>query len=181
MAPLIKLNGQYVGADKIGHFFAEGYSYYWRAEIEKQSLEEVLLYGDGLEAGFYGAANTGIKSYGDLTANYRGYLFWKNLLEADEATGRAPLFVCARGRYALAGTFSAAAYVDAAWDEGINCSEYAHPDMEVAVDRRIAEVAADRGEAMVCPMSAAQCQGLTASYGELAPHLLSARCRNAGH
>lgn len=118
--PPINLAGHIVGTDKLSHFFEEGYDFYEdyashndlaKAQKESEDTEEHL--------GTWGLSASGVKSYGDLQANFDGFLFYRNLLE-----GNDPYVHCNQdtGKYQLAKPFNFADYIDASYDEGVNCS-----------------------------------------------------------
>ena len=83
-----KLNGVIVGTDKLGHFFMQGLEYFKRNVEDRKSIDEILSKENG-EDGAYGLLMTGVKSYGDMAANYNGYRFWRELY-----LGNNPYFKC---------------------------------------------------------------------------------------
>jgi len=88
LSPTANLHGQYVGVDKVGHFFQQGHEYYERyiearcqGATETDATRAAIAVGKKQEHGFYGEALIGIYSNADLAANYTGLLFYRNLLE----------------------------------------------------------------------------------------------------
>jgi hypothetical protein len=168
MGPLIHVAGQYVGADKFGHFFTEGYALYDLAYVQGQGVEAALLYGQSLEKGFYGASNTGIQSHGDQAANYWGMLFWRDFIDNNVA--------CVNGHFALMRPFDAADYVDMGWDEANNCNEYARPGLQDLVDVRLAALSSVVGQHLTCPLAPHACEEMRARYGDSASLILTPLC-----
>ncbi|MNJ92496.1 hypothetical protein D3C87_101680 [compost metagenome] len=178
----INVNGEYIGADKLGHFFDEGYDYYRQAKRKdnfQEGIKEALVYGHDLESGMLGFATTGIKSYGDLVANYSGLQFWMSL-----RGGAKPYFQCQAGKWVQIRDFDFADYVNAGWDEAINCSEYESPTMEEAVREKAKKYekwsqANSKPKKFVCPVSPKACVKLKELYGPKAENLLGLPCFSA--
>lgn len=83
----LKMYGVYLGVDKLGHMFNQGYEYYvlyHKALSEKKSASEamkaVIDWGEETENGMYGMVVDGVYSNGDLAANFGGFHFYENLL-----------------------------------------------------------------------------------------------------
>ncbi|RLT96338.1 hypothetical protein [Ketobacter sp.] len=125
MASVIHVNGVDIGTDKLGHFFTEGFSYFVVTDHLHRTLESGLLFGEWSEAVYFGAQTTGVFSYADLTANFHGLRFWNRILalHPDPLTGQSPspYVVCVQKQWRVANAFHWSDYVDAAWDESINC------------------------------------------------------------
>ena len=118
-----------IGMDKIDHFFSHGY-HYWRfaqrtGKPLKAALTDVLKFGEDQENSIWGLRGFGIKSYGDLSANYLGMTFWMNLLDGDQ-----PHVICQAGQFELAREFRVTDYFNAAVDEGINCSSFSSKEIK---------------------------------------------------
>ncbi len=133
VADSILVSGRVVGIDKIDHFIREGLEH-WRAidrdggDIASSMAREVGSPGGQFgwtEYGLKGMSLTGVFAYADLAAGYFGYRFWHDLL----SLGRPESFVAfdeASRRATQRREFSFAAYVNDAWDEGVNYSTF-HP------------------------------------------------------
>ena len=103
----IMIDGTYMGTDKISHFIDMGYAYYVKylsvkekevTEGEATSMAVNLSSGYNLffsESMMLGSLTTGIRSNGDLAANYVGFKFYRNLTEAEMLKGkmRPPMLV----------------------------------------------------------------------------------------
>lgn len=168
----INVNGHYIGADKLGHFFDQG------AEYLVESLRgggegAALQLGFLMEEKDFGLSSTGVKSYADLAANYGGFRFWKNLVGGDN-----PYFKCHGGKWTQVRQFDWADYVTDAWDEAINCSDYS-PGTAKAVTAHIEKLEAGNKGAYTCPISAAVCANLAKHYGAVAKYVLHPKCLNA--
>jgi hypothetical protein len=86
LSPTVNVHGTYLGVDKLGHLFQDGFHYYREyrdAEADGDdataaTARAVRLGVEG-ERGFYGAMTTGVYSNADLAANYAGLKFYLNL------------------------------------------------------------------------------------------------------
>lgn len=169
-----------IGADKFGHFFDQGFEYYELMHKENGSLENALNYGDQTEDGLFGLGTTGVKSYGDLTANYQGLLFWSNILSPVMNGSRSYLRCGVEGshaRWEIRRPFTFLEYLDAAWDEGVNCNQYRSPDYEYRVNTALRELKKlYPQQKFSCPAIPRACVELTQKYGKLAPRLLHPNC-----
>ncbi|MEA9356168.1 hypothetical protein SHI21_08145 [Bacteriovorax sp. PP10] len=83
----VKMFGVYMGVDKLGHMFNQGYEYFERyhKELNKtqdktKAMSTVIDWGKSTENGMYGAIVDGVYSNGDLAANFAGFHFYENLL-----------------------------------------------------------------------------------------------------
>lgn len=136
IAPSINLSGHYVGADKLGHFFDEGYDYYhrWSRIRNNKDMDEEFILDNGLsaESNTSGFLTTKIYSYADTAANYSGYLFWRSATE-----GVNPYFICRNNQWSQQRRFSWSDYVNASWDEAINCNKYGDATFTAAVTKNI--------------------------------------------
>lgn len=126
-SPTVKVQAKgktfYIGLDKVDHFFSHGF-YYWKAmEQDKagsdEKLQRMLDLGIAQEDGIWGLKCYSVKSYADLSANYHGIAFWKDLLK-----GSPPIIGCENGKYVQKRSFDIANYIDASMDESINCNSY---------------------------------------------------------
>jgi hypothetical protein len=82
--------GVHLGADKLSHFFQTGWKYnkryreYMEEGVpEREALERLVRYGVKTESGSLGLGTTGVFSFGDLEANYQGFLFYRSLCQAE--------------------------------------------------------------------------------------------------
>ena len=103
-----KVKGICIGADKLGHFFNEGYSYY-RVRNEPAlggTLAAAQSTGRGLEIGIQGLSTTGVYSNADRAANEKGLQFYTDLTANPSMT------------------FAIANYIASDWNEQSNPSFY---------------------------------------------------------
>lgn len=98
----LKMFDVYLGVDKLGHMFNQGYEYYTllskklrEGKSEKEALKDVIDWGRSTENGIFGTLVNGIYANADLAANYSGLLFYKNLLEKTHIAGeiRHPVLI----------------------------------------------------------------------------------------
>jgi len=99
LSPMLKVNGIYVGLDKLGHFMQQGYSYYQLVTTQGRTLAQAKEWGHQTEYGVYGLATTGVYSLADKNANLQGYHFY-SWLAANPTT-----------------PFDIATYINANWNE----------------------------------------------------------------
>jgi len=166
-----------VGLDKVDHFLSNGFSYYTTFTqtqgTESQKLNASLDLGIGQEEGMWGLRGTGVKSYGDMAANYGGLLMYRDLLDGRGANPAGITCNSSDGTFSLppAGEVDIRNYATQAWDEGTNCSSFKNVESAQAV----AQAAQSRG--MTCPIRTADCMELKRIYPEaVAAKILSGRC-----
>ena len=87
-SPTVKLFDVYLGTDKMGHFFQQGYTYYLTFEGQRQlglddqsALEYLVTSGRFSEETYFGKSLGAGMSRADLVANYAGLKFYINLTE----------------------------------------------------------------------------------------------------
>ena len=195
LSDVVNINGYLVGLDKIGHFFAQGWTYYDLTQYEDKSLEHAIEWGRGMEAGVFGYTTTGIYSYADLVANLNGWRFWNRvLLEQDDPFNGfianlfdRPYVTCdiqvidsIRNRKLIRAweqntRFDLSDYVDGVWDEASNCNSYADPIIEEKVAVRIRRVDPD----FSCPLEPEHCVDARDKYGYYAKYILHPYCLTA--
>ena len=128
---VINVNGNIVGSDKFGHFFAQGYTNFKRAYINTNNhgISDALDHGFNSERLYFGLQTDSIFSYADLSAGYEGMNFWKRLLGTptnidDTRIERKPYVGCKDGKWEInpETSFQWEDYVGPGCDEAINCS-----------------------------------------------------------
>ncbi len=164
-----------IGTDKFGHFFDEGHRFYGDLKPDGSNLDEVLTTSESTEDGVYGRAVGGIKSYADLVANYHGMHFWSEILQSKFKQDRRYL-KCLNNQWVQVRQFDFGDYINAAWDEGINCSEYQSAEYENAVFYTILELPVETKRPALCPIYPEECSKLVLYYGKIASKLLGPKC-----
>lgn len=114
--------GYVVGTDKIGHFFAQGYNYFYKIKLNS-SFKEAITYGSETEEGYFGLLGTGIFSFADLNANFSGMKFWSRLTEVYSSSKKS-YAVCQLGKWVKNKNFDWRDYINPLWDESINVSYF---------------------------------------------------------
>jgi hypothetical protein len=195
LSDVVNLDGQLVGLDKLGHFFAQGWQYFEMTAFDDKTLYDALAWGQDREAGRYGYTTTGIFSYADLAANLEGWRFWTRVrsLQDDPLKGffanllQRPYVGCdiqivdsirnlkivRAWEYNV--SFDLSDYVDGAWDEANNCNSYADPLIEAKVVARIEQVS----PGFVCPLNRRACAEARDRYGVYAKDVLHPQCLTA--
>jgi hypothetical protein len=157
----IRVNGQFIGTDKLGHFFDQGFRYFKDKVVNGRTDHEILSAGKDMEKLEEGKGSNGIASNADLAANFYGFQFWQEVTD-----GSNPYFKCESGKWRQDRGFTWATYVNSAWDEGINCNEY-DPELEKTVKENIKELNSKpenikEKRNFDCPMSEEGCFEATA-------------------
>lgn len=109
---IIKVGGEFVGPDKIDHFFDQGYSYWLKSDFG-QNDGEAIEFGVESEYGWYGLKSGGVFSFADLRANWEGYQFFFSLFDAE----KGHLALSDNGTVRIARTFDWNDYIDWQYDE----------------------------------------------------------------
>ena len=95
LSPTINVHGSYVGLDKLGHLFQQGYEYHRefrreerRGGDERRATARAVRLGVAQERGVYGELLVGVYSNADLAANYAGMKFYLNLTREVDVGGQ---------------------------------------------------------------------------------------------
>lgn len=121
---IVKVGGEFIGPDKIDHFFDQGYSYWLKSGFGEDDLK-ALDFGVESEYGWYGLKAGGVFSFADLRANWEGYRFYINLFH--EESGH--LNLAEDGTVEISRTFDWNEYIDWQYDELKNPSVYTKANM----------------------------------------------------
>ena len=128
IARTLNINGIYIGADKIGHFAIIGKTYYNNflkalkdGHSEDEAQDIAIKKGLRQEQAILGYMIGGTFSYGDLEANYQGYLFARNMCE-----GETPYLIQEQGQWRVnpAKTFDIKNYITPKMDEAFNVNTW---------------------------------------------------------
>nr|BFD58798.1 hypothetical protein CKG001_09050 [Bdellovibrio sp. CKG001] len=171
----VNIQGQtfYIGLDKIDHFFAHGATYWDMVgqdpALPKDKVKKALEVGVLQEQATWGLQRPGVKSYADLSANYQGLYFWRDLFD-----GKPAIALCQNGRFVKNREFKIEDYFVPSMDETINCNSYADQEMYQA----IATVTKKWGQK--CPAVEGLCEEMKSKNGEFASLLLHPRCLGTG-
>jgi hypothetical protein len=123
VGPTIKINGQLIGSDKLGHFFSQGkkfYRRYMRSGDEAQAAEHSAY----TERAIFGQLTTGVYSNADLVANYEGFRFYLSLFEDNVVPGKPAILAWQEDHWVIQRTFTWADHVNEYWDEALNINHY---------------------------------------------------------
>lgn len=128
IARTLNINGIYFGADKIGHFAIIGKTYYNNflkalkdGHSEEEAQDIAIKKGLRQEEAILGYKIGGTFSYGDLEANYQGYLFARNMCD-----GENPYLIKAQGKWTVnpEKTFDIKNYITPKYDEAYNVNTW---------------------------------------------------------
>lgn len=123
VGPTIKLNGQLVGSDKLGHFLSQGKKFY-RRYMKSHSEAEAAEHSAYTERAIFGQITTGVYSNADLVANYEGFLFYLSLFQDDVIAGKKAILVWSNDHWEIQRSFTWADHVNQYWDEALNINHY---------------------------------------------------------
>jgi len=123
VGPTIKVNGQLIGSDKLGHFLSQGRKFYRRY---MKSLDETQAANHSAytERALFGQMTTGVYSNADLVANYEGFLFYLSLFEDDIVPGKKAILHWQEDHWVIQRSFTWADHVNEYWDEALNINHY---------------------------------------------------------
>ena len=121
---IINVGGVYLGLDKLTHFTGSGFLYYQAYRISKKAgnvdpIEMAIKVGIIGEKTVIGRMATGVFSYGDLEANFQGFIFG-----LDMCAGVDPFLRHSEDGWKFSRPFDIKAYVNPHWDESYNPSFY---------------------------------------------------------
>jgi len=199
----INAHGFEIGIDKLGHFFSEGYDYFYLTHLKPKNqgkdfgnflkkLDELKLkkqddlqfkgnendfifkLGDSQEKGTWGMRYNHIYSYGDLVANYEGFQFWKSLI-----SGSSPYFKCVDNTWKQVRVFTLKDYLSHGFDESINCSSFSK-EADKDVQKDIQNILSKQKMAVTkCPVYPSLCRSIVEKYQESSEFLVHPECIKA--
>jgi hypothetical protein len=145
VANTLKIHDTYAGEDKLGHFFAQGFSYFKKAqELRKQGATESEVkealreFGHETEIGVLGFENDAVYSPADLAANWAGWKFWERLVGTSK-----PYFSKTGATWERKSDFKISEYISDDWDEFYNPSYVENGRVDAAVKKAIQETCDD--------------------------------------
>jgi hypothetical protein len=123
VGPTIKVNGQLIGSDKLGHFLSQGRKFYRRylKYLDESKAAEHSAY---TERALFGQMTTGVYSNADLVANYEGLLFYRSLFEDGIIPGKPAILAWQDDSWVIQRKFTWADHVNEYWDEALNVNHY---------------------------------------------------------
>ena len=181
MGAVVRLKDNLVGAEKFGHFFSEGWSYYIRAYAHEKDLKKALVFGLMSESIYFGALTTGVFSFSDLIANFNGMRFWNRILAEEEdpldpEETLSPYICCENNRWTVKIPFSWEDYVDPAWDERYNRSLFRNEVLLEKVRQRIDAMGDSAMSDCPCTSPASRktkIENMQSKYKTFSPELLN--------
>ncbi len=179
LASTVKVNGQLIGTDKLGHFLDQGFEFYTPYRTSGYDIDTAMRSSIGSERTYSGSSSTGTISYADSVANYHGIQFYHSLAE-----GQHPYFTCSNGKWKQIRPFKFADYVDAAWDEGINCSLITSPEGKERYINNIYTLeqnakAQGKQQTYRCPADINACLAIVDRYYTVSKFTISPECKEA--
>jgi len=180
MSYILQIDNLLIGTDKIsGHFFQRGFWYFAdhyglsvkgqefiTAKAREKFALDTMIHS---EVSLYGAKSTGISSFADLAANFQGLRFWNKFtgLAKDIITQEVPrpYVKCLAKKWVQVQQVDIMDYLNAAWDEGYNCSKFQKKKLARSVKRRVEKLDNYRA-GFHCPLDLARLQSTKSVYGE---------------
>lgn len=169
----MNVSGIPIGTDKIGHMFGSG-GMLWEEEQylkdQKKSDAEItaqlLKSNRAQEQSMFGIGKYGVKSYGDLAANWKGLEFYRNLL--DDHKGKKAYISCVNGQVKQNRDFDIKEYASKAMSEASNCSAFyiPHPDKKLPNQAKVFAQTLKDEYGMTCPMDPQDCDQLKKEFPE---------------
>ena len=177
-ASVVRMGQHQIGSDKFEHFFGRGYAYFNKYYLKNQKIEEVLNYGLASERGTLGAIMTGIASYADLSANFKGMHFWNHLLGEGAdllkfENPMGPYIACNNGKWQRTQDIDLLPYVDDSWDEAINCSVFRTKKILKKVQQAMNKLSQKEKRPITCPIDPNILLQLSDSFGPYAPYVIN--------
>lgn len=123
VGPTIKINGQLIGSDKLGHFLSQGRKFYFRY-LRSQDEAEAAEHSAYTERALFGQMTTGSYSNADLVANYEGFRFYLSLFNDDVIPGKPAILAWKDDHWVIQREFTFADHVNEYWDEALNINHY---------------------------------------------------------
>ena len=123
VGPTIKVNGEYIGSDKLGHFLSQGRKFYRRylKYLDEAKAAERSAY---TERALFGQMTTGVYSNADLVANYEGFRFYLSLFEENTIPGKPAILAWTGDGWEIQRTFTFSDHVNEYWDEALNVNHF---------------------------------------------------------
>lgn len=122
---IINVGNEFIGPDKIDHFFDQGYSYWIMSEYGQDDLR-AREFGVETEYGWYGIQAVGVFSFADLRANWGGYQFYKYLFNGK----KSHFLISTDGQVSIRRPFDWKEHIDWQFDELKNPSIYTNASMK---------------------------------------------------
>ncbi|HXH75873.1 MAG TPA: hypothetical protein VNJ08_12960 [Bacteriovoracaceae bacterium] len=126
LSPNVQVKDIYFGTDKLTHFSSTGRRYFnhYLKQIKDgmsdlDAQRSAVLFGIKNETSILGYWSSGVYSYGDVEANYQGFLFYKKMCFDKTETF---LTQNEAGKWKLASLPDINEYVSPYWDETFNLS-----------------------------------------------------------
>jgi len=121
----LNINGNYLGVDKIGHFFGFGRRYFQeytkltdKGVNEQKAIEKIIDRGIVLEKLLVGGLIDGVFSSADLEADYQGFLLARKLSSSDD------YFNLENGKWKQIKPVDIISFINPDFDETYNPSYY---------------------------------------------------------
>jgi hypothetical protein len=169
LSPMVKMGDFVIGIDKLEHMFGMGFQYFSDYYLKEKKISRVLNKGIFYEKTILGGniIATGVFAYADLAANFNGMRFWNSVLgKREDILGQkiSPYLSCSDGKFVQVGSIDFSKFIDASFDESINCSKFARNRSVKKVFEALDKRSKLKGVEYKCPMDEASYDSLLKKY-----------------
>jgi len=183
LGAMLKMGEFEVGSDKFEHFLGMGFYYFFQHYVLGLKMKNIpFAIGNFTERYVLGATMTGVYAWADMAANFGGIRFWNAILGEHPDILRdkkfsEPYVSCnENGKWVKNKDIDWAMYVDASWDQAINCSAYRAPSHLKKVLGRItkAEIAENKDlGSLTCPVNKNSLEDMKKKYGRFSEYIFN--------
>ena len=169
LSPMVRMGEYVIGIDKLEHMFGMGFRYFSEHYLKERKISRVLNKGIFYEKTILGGniVATGVFAYADLAANFNGMRFWNSVLAKREDILGEKLeayVACDDSEFKQVSKIDFSKFIDASFDESINCSKFARNrsvrKMIAAIDKR----GRQKGIEYKCPMNQQSYEDILRKY-----------------
>ncbi len=182
LMPSIRIGETQIGVDKLEHFFGTGFKYFSSHYLKGKTYEETLYNGAKIELIVLGGNRfqTGVFSYGDLSAEFNGMRFWNHMLQLrDDILGSeqnlGPYIVCQDKKWIKVKDLDFRNYIDNSMDEAINCSTFPTERSILKYHARLEKLTRNsrEGTNFTCPIDPQALIDLQNKYGNYSKWIIN--------
>lgn len=181
MGVVFKIQNYIIGSDKFAHFFNQGMRYYKKHYLKGMDPYQVAYEGLRSETlSYLGSPLTGIASFGDMAANFKGMLFWNELVGEgiDVVTHKKPTrpyVQCQNNEWVKLRKINWNEIIDASFDEGYNCNMFLSDKLVKAYQKGIKRIEQTYHQKISCPLDPQDLLKASKKFGNFAHFTINPR------
>ena len=174
LGTVMRMGDLLIGSDKFEHTIGIGWTYFMMHYQWGIPMRSILRFNQGAELAALGPTSTGVHAFADLAANILGIRLFNDFVGShpDIITGTHPEpYIRCEGwwwwkRWVVndARPFDWRNYLNVAWDEGYNCSDYRNQHIADSVLGNIYSLEED-GRPYACPLDPAALEEAAEVFG----------------